>query len=447
MATALQIVPAGSETESLHRPARLCTVGVEGQRVNERKERSLARRRNQNGQLIKEVRRNAAGRIDNDRSVWLGRWREDEVRDGQVRRVRRTCVLGTLRQFTKPEAEKELRKYIQLSAVNSPTYRPRVAATFSDLATRWESMVLGQMKPSTRVNFKSHLEKHLKPYFGEKQLREITTETVQQFTAGIHASPKTARNIIATLRVIWTSARAWTHVDHDPFDALRLPKVSRARQFSFTLEEARRIITAAKEPYRTFYWLAFETGMRAGELCALRVEDFDFVDCIVHVNQSAWRGQLLDPKSASGIRCMGISPQLAAHLQTWLQTWRPNEHRLLFATRRGTPWDHNLLRKRQFSTLLAELKIVVPRGGGFHAFRRLNATLLDRLQAPVKIRQVRLGHSDPKVTLNTYTHIASEDEKRIAVELGGILDLQLDLNHAENKKPESAPIANPGYIN
>jgi hypothetical protein len=89
-------------------------------------------------------------------------------------------------------------------------------------------------------------------------------------------------------------------------------------------------------------------------------------------------GRLLDPKTLSGTRSIGISPQLAEHLRSWLTTWRPNERRLLFATRKGSPWDHNLLRKRQFRKLLRELRIEVPRGGGFHAFRRLNATLLDR---------------------------------------------------------------------
>jgi integrase len=447
MAIALKFGTVHGAEQLLHSP-RACTVAAEGQRVNERKEKSLARRRFQQGQLKREERHDEAGRIDKDRSVWLGRWREDELRDGGVHRVRRTCVLGTLRELpTEKLAAKELRDRIDRAAVNSATYRPRVASTFGDLANRWESTVLGQLKPSTQVNFRSHLKKYIRPYFGVMPLREITTEAVQQFVAGIHTSPKTVRNVIATFRVVWGSVQAWTHVDHDPFEKLRLAKSSHSRQFCFTIEEARRIITAAQEPYRTFYWLALETGMRAGELCALRVDDLDLEACIVHVNQSAWGGRLHDPKSASGIRGIGISPQLAAHLKMWLTTWRPNERRLLFATRTGTPWDHNLVRKRQFRKLLAELKIEVPRGGGFHAFRRLNATLLDRLQAPVKIRQERLGHSDPKVTLNTYTHIASEDEKRIAEEMGGILDLRLDLDNAENKKAGVGEHPNSSYIN
>ena len=57
-----------------------------------------------------------------------------------------------------------------------------------------------------------------------------------------------------------------------------------------------------------------------------------------------------------------------------MQSWHPNERRLLFATRNGTPWDQNLLLKRKFKPLLRALGIQVPRGNGFHAFRHANAT-------------------------------------------------------------------------
>src|SRR5262249_28957452 len=329
MATAPKLVPIAGARPKLLNFVHPCTVAAEGQRVRE-SGGVLARRRFQKGQLVAEERRDESGRIDKDRSVWLGRWREDEIRNGRVQRVRRKCVLGTFRELaTKKLPERALQEHIDRAAVNNPTYRPRVAATFGDLANRWESTVLAQLKPSTQVNFRSHLAKYVKPHFGGMALRDINTEAVQQFVASIHASPKTARNIIATFRVVWSSARAWTYVQHDPFAALRLPRGSRSRQFCFTEEEARRIIAAAKEPYRTFYRLAFETGMRAGELCGLRVDDLDLENCLMRVNQSVWRGRLLDPKTFSGTRSIGISPQLAQHLRSSLLTWRPNERRLL----------------------------------------------------------------------------------------------------------------------
>lgn len=59
--------------------------------------------------------------------------------------------------------------------------------------------------------------------------------------------------------------------------------------------------------------------------------------------------------------------------------------------------------------------------GGLHAFRHTNSTLMDRLGVPLKVRQQRLGHSDPALTLGVYTHVASEDDERVAEQLDGIL--------------------------
>jgi integrase len=59
--------------------------------------------------------------------------------------------------------------------------------------------------------------------------------------------------------------------------------------------------------------------------------------------------------------------------------------------------------------------------GGLHAFRHTNSTLMDRLGVPLKVRQQRLGHSDPTLTLSVYTHVAGEDDERVAEQLDGIL--------------------------
>jgi len=69
----------------------------------------------------------------------------------------------------------------------------------------------------------------------------------------------------------------------------------------------------------------------------------------------------------------------------------------------------------------------VPGGNGFHAFRHANATLMSSFGASLKLRQQRLGHADGSpVTETIYTHVISEDGKRIAAQLGnavwGILE-------------------------
>src|SRR5712692_5112696 len=97
---------------------------------------------------------------------------------------------------------------------------------------------------------------------------------------------------------------------------------------------------------------------------------------MLQVRQSARRGKLGDPKTDESMRAVELSPQACRHLTMFLESWHPNQRRLLFATRNGTPWDQNLLLKRKFRPLLLALCIHVLRGNVFHAFRYANATLM-----------------------------------------------------------------------
>jgi len=383
------------------------TLPARGQQIGERGG-SLARRRYQKGRVFLRGKKNP---------VWVGRWREDEIENGRIRRIERSEVLGSKSDFpTKRLAFRQLEK--RLTVVNDPRYRARPTSTFAEFVSRWELKVLSQHKPSTQTTLRSHLRKHLIPFFGRYQLRDIGPEEVQCFISSVKASPKTKKNIFATFQMVWKSARNWGYVAHDATSCVALPKRSRVARRFFSLVEVQRILEAAPEPYRTFYWLAVETGMRAGELCGLRVCDIDFHGHALSVCQSAWRGKIQSPKSESAVRRFALSPGLLAHLAEDCKTLRPNEKGLLFATRNGTPWDANLLVKRKLYPLLDSLGI---ERGGLHAFRHTNSTLMDQLGAPFKVRQQRLGHSDVTLTLNAYTHVVSEDDVRLAAQLDGIL--------------------------
>jgi integrase len=420
MASAIQPGATVADTQALLVVSPACNVRP-GQYVNEQGG-SLARRRHQSGSLFLRCIKNDDGKTT--RIVWVGRWREDEIRDGHIRRVRKSEVLGDKRNGNKEgdlptRALAKRRLEERLSMVNDPLYRARPNSTFAEFATRWEALVLIQHKPSTQANVRSHLRKYVTPYFGRLAVRDVRPETVQQFISGIQANPKTVRNVFSTLQMMWKQARAWQYVTHDALDGVVLPKRRTPRRFSFTQDEVSRILGATEGPFLTFLLIAAETGLRAGELCGLRLEDLDLEAEQIHVRQSAWRGKLQDPKTQNATRTLALSPNLVEHLRRFMATWRPNHQRLIFASRNGTPWDQNLLVKRKLHPLLEKLGIA---RAGLHAFRHYSASVMDRLNVPLKLRQQRLGHSDAAMTLGVYSHVAKEDDIRIASQLGVILD-------------------------
>ena len=370
----------------------------------------MARRRYQRGSLFLRGRKG--------KQVYVGRWREDVIgTDGRFWRVYRAEVLGSLDDFpTRKLALRELE--LRLAPINDPRYRARPSSTFAEFAHRWQGSVLSQHKPSTQAAIRSQLRCHVIPFFGSYLMRDLQPELVQIFVSKVKASPKTVRNLATILRMMFQSARAWGYFAHDLLDGIVLPKARRAVRFTFTLEELQRILAEAQEPHRTFYFLAAETGLRAGELCGLRVDDLDLERGLLFVRQSAWQGKLQDPKTENSIRRFALSPQLVEALQNHLRRWRPNPNRLLFATRNGTPWDSSEVVKRRLHPLLDRLGI---RGAGLGGFRHANSSLMDRLGTPLKVREERLGHSDSRITISTYTHSVGQDDRRIAAQLGKIL--------------------------
>jgi integrase len=194
--------------------------------------------------------------------------------------------------------------------------------------------------------------------------------------------------------------------------------------------------------------LAAETGLRPGELCGLTLDDLDLQRGMLQVRQSAWRGKLGDLKTKDSLRVVELSHQACAHLATFLASWYPNDRRLLFATRNGTPWDQNMVLKRKFKPLLEALGIKLPRGDGFYILRHGNATLMSSFGAPQKLRQERLGHADGSpVTESVYTHVISEDGKRIAAQLGKAVWGVLDASWTEKENGSGVAPPKPFHIN
>jgi len=224
----------------------------------------MARRRYQKGQLFQKGKK---------QKVWVGRWREDVIRaDGSRSRLRRSEVLGTLKQYpTRRLAERALERRLSETEINSLNYKPRPTARFREFAMKWQQDVLSQLKPSTRSADKSRILKHLIPEFGEVCMKDLTAQRIQAMIAhkaGL-VSPKSLRNLIALLGMMWNQAKAWDYVQHDPFVGLVLPERDPLNERCLNLEEMRALIVAANEPYKTYYWILAETGVRAGEIGAL----------------------------------------------------------------------------------------------------------------------------------------------------------------------------------
>jgi len=154
----------------------------------------------------------------------------------------------------------------------------------------------------------------------------------------------------------------------------------------------------SKDEDRVFYWLAAETGLRAGELAGLKLSDIDGER--LTINRSVWHSQEQTPKTNNALRTLALSPQLIALLWEQIARQKKREHEYLFSTEAGTPRDMDVFRSRKFVPLLRKLSMP---SAGYHAFRHFNVSLLDALRTPLKVIQERAGHAlTGSFTLDVY---------------------------------------------
>ena len=113
------------------------------------------------------------------------------------------------------------------------------------------------------------------PAFGKLAVGDIDSERVQSFLNRLvgKASPMTVKNVWTTLRIMWNSAVAWKYVTGEL--RVELPRSRKLRMRCYTVQEVKRILANTKGGDQLFFWLAAETGMRVGEIVALRASDVD----------------------------------------------------------------------------------------------------------------------------------------------------------------------------
>jgi integrase len=181
---------------------------------------------------------------------------------------------------------------------------------------------------------------------------------------------------------------------------------------SFTVEEAGRIVAAAPEPFATIWALVAMLGLRISEVLALRDADLDFGCGVIRVRQSLDRAtrKIQACKSVASAADVPMPPQLEERLRNHMaKRFRANDAGLMFVNKIGRAYSANKLRAKQLHPLL--VKLGIPRGG-FHAGRHgATSSMLDGGASPAVVEN-QMRHSDPRITLGIYGHVAGDAQRR-----------------------------------
>ncbi len=310
-----------------------------------------------------------------------------------------------------------------------PGQRPDMAC-FCD---RWLSANSARLKPSSRAKYRTDIENHIKPFFGEKLPGEILPEEIDGFTqsllTGKGLSPKTVRSILTLFHSIlsYTGKRSGGKL---PDMEITYPKSFRKNTRVLDEKEESalvQLLAQEMDACKFGVYLALRTGMRIGEICALRWCDISFEAAAISVCHTALRlprgnvcqadpdrpsaaagddgGALAlsrtelvigTPKSESSLRLIPLMPDIA----TLCERFRPDEPEAFLLTGTDRCMDPRKL-QRHLKKYLEECGIPEAH---FHTLRHTFATRCVEAGFDVKTLSEILGHSNIGITMNLYVH-------------------------------------------
>jgi integrase len=212
--------------------------------------------------------------------------------------------------------------------------------TFHELVTLFEESRKEGFKPSTWVDYESHLDNYLIPFFGNRRIVSLRTSDLQSFVNSLkttHAKrvkiikggerivtygdntlhSRTMKKMCATFQSVWTFARRQQYVERDICTGVEFPKTPKPHKAFFKPGEVEQIIANTPAKYRPMMILAAESGIRRGELMGLRVEDIMWKECKLRIRNNRSMDQDTDPKSGQERR-MPVSQAVIVLLRSFI---------------------------------------------------------------------------------------------------------------------------------
>ncbi len=225
---------------------------------------------------------------------------------------------------------------------------------------------------------------------------------------------------------IFTTAVDWEYVPANPASGVKLPPRPLRQPLRFlTVEEVTRLLEALEEPGRTLVLTAVLTGMRVGELLALRWRNVDFEHKVIRVREAVYEGHNSTPKTQGGIRDVPVGPALDRALRQHSARSQTSDDSLVFPSRNGTYLRPGNLHKRHLLPACAKAKL--PRFS-WHDFRRTHATLLSDMGEPLKTAQAQLGHASLSTTAELYAQAVPASQRAAVERLEKTVGLLVDPN-------------------
>ena len=285
---------------------------------------------------------------------------------------------------------------------------PSTTPLFSDFAEVWFVEAEVTWRRSYSITQRGALDKYLIPFFGDKEVGQITKADVLAFRASLAKVPaRKSSNTLSNRRInsIMKPLRQILNEAADRFEFtsafrnIKPLKMKRSDVMPFTLEDVQRILSTARADYRNYFTVRFFTGMRTGEVHGLKWKYIDFERRLILVRESIVLNEEDELKTDGSMRDIHMNEMVFDALQAQFKTRHPDSE-YVFSLRSGKPIDNQNFLNRVWAPLLRHLGLEHRRA---YQMRHTAATLwLAAGEAPEWIAR-QLGHTSTEMLFRVYS--------------------------------------------
>jgi integrase len=316
--------------------------------------------------------------------------------------------------------------------------------TYGEWARRWMT-THAHLRPTTIHGYESILRSLALPRFGDVQLARIEPIQVREWISGLVGqglSPSRIRQAYQLLSASMKAAVESGYVARSPCVGVKLPKLTRRDMLFLTPAEIERLASCIVEPYGPMIYFAAYSGLRFGEVTALRVARLDLLAAKVRVVEaySDVAGTLhLGPPKSGKERTVPLPRSVCELLAPVLNG--KSQDSLVFVAPEGGPLRQGNFYHRQYKPAVDAAGL--PPTLRFHDLRHTTAALLVAQGAHPRAIMEHLGHSSITVTMDRYGHLFPDEKDRLAKGLDEVLKAARTPDDVASMWPPSGPTVVP----
>lgn len=299
---------------------------------------------------------------------------------------------------------------------------PQRQGTLAEWMEYWmESELLGSIKESSWQAYRNQLKRHILPKLGDFMLTQLTPKMIHDFVEQLEASGLSSKTIRGIYRLLAASMRFALDegvIRKNPCRRIRIQEKESAEQRVLSRSEQDKLRKSASDGKDLPAMLSLYTGMRLGEVCALKWSDIDWEKGTITVRRTVQRVARTDitvqccktmlmigaPKTMRSQRVLPVPDFILTLPKERLHQCAQAEY--VFGSS-GHPAEPRTIQRR-FDRLTNRLGIA---GAHFHTLRHSFATRLLELGVDIKTVSTLLGHGSARTTLDFYAHSLIEQQR------------------------------------